>query len=337
MLAVAGFTDWNPSHFLDVAEMTFALAIGYDWLYHQLDEASRKTIRAAIIQKGVVLPLETRHKGWVKSRNNWGQVCHGGLTAGALAVMEDAPDLTARTVHNAVHNVTHAMAAYAPHGSYPEGPGYWAYGTSYNVLLIGVLESVLGTDFGLTRAPGFSETGQYPALACGPSGLFFNYADGGASRGPQPVRYWFASRFERPDWLLGEPGRAEIVHRQLPTQRRRRRGEPIVAVGAAVDDRAETEREHPNAAQLEQRRGDAHYRPPQLVDKPECHIRGTEGGLAVGQSRANGYWRVCSGRRPDPLGNRPRRRRLLRHRIAGHEPVESRSGFGPLDNLPAEQ
>ncbi len=35
MLAVAAFQDWNPTHFLDVAEMTFALAIGYDWLYAQ--------------------------------------------------------------------------------------------------------------------------------------------------------------------------------------------------------------------------------------------------------------------------------------------------------------
>ena len=32
MLAMAAFSDWNPSHFLDVAEMTLALAIGYDWL-----------------------------------------------------------------------------------------------------------------------------------------------------------------------------------------------------------------------------------------------------------------------------------------------------------------
>ena len=29
MLAIAAFTDWNPSHFLDVAEMTMALAIGF--------------------------------------------------------------------------------------------------------------------------------------------------------------------------------------------------------------------------------------------------------------------------------------------------------------------
>ncbi|MEE8451129.1 MAG: heparinase II/III family protein, partial [Thermoguttaceae bacterium] len=204
MLAAARFDDFNPSHFLDTAEMTFALAIGYDWLFDQLDEDVRKEIRTAIVEKGCVLPFETRHKGWVRSSNNWGQVCHGGLTAGALAVMEHEPDLAARTVHNALHSVTNSMRVYAPNGSYPEGPGYWNYGTSYNVLLIGVLESALGSDFGLTGAPGFSQTGQYVPVACGPSGQFFNYADGGSGRGPQSAMYWFASRFDRPDWLLGE-------------------------------------------------------------------------------------------------------------------------------------
>lgn len=33
MLAASLFEDWNPDHFLDVAEMTMALALGYDWLY----------------------------------------------------------------------------------------------------------------------------------------------------------------------------------------------------------------------------------------------------------------------------------------------------------------
>jgi hypothetical protein len=207
MSAAARFSDWNPSHFLDVAEMTFALAIGYDWLHGELDSSSREEIRTAIVDKGVSLPFETRHKGWVKASNNWGQVCHGGLTAGALAVLEDKPDLAARTVHNAVHHVTRSMGAFAPRGGYPEGPGYWAYGTGYNVLLIGVLESVLGSDFGLSKAPGFDQTGQYLSLVGGPSGEFFNYADGGSGRSVQPALFWFAFRFDRPDWLLGERDR----------------------------------------------------------------------------------------------------------------------------------
>lgn len=204
LLAAARFENWNPEHFLDVAEMTFALAIGYDWLHEQIGEDARREIRTAIIEKGVRLPLESQHNRWIRARNNWGQVCHAGMLAGALAVWEDEPELASRTVHNAVHHVTHSMAAYAPNGSYPEGPGYWVYGTNYNVLLIEMLENVFDTDFGLSAAPGFSQTGAFPALACGPSGLYFNYSDGGAGRGPDPTLFWFAARYNRPDWLWGE-------------------------------------------------------------------------------------------------------------------------------------
>lgn len=204
MLAAAAFSDWNPSHFLDVAEMTLALAIGYDWLYDQLDAAARPVVGAAILEKGVRVPLDTAHHGWTRARNNWGQVCHGGMVAGALAVLEDDRQAAVKTIQRALTNLPVSMAMYAPHGSYPEGPGYWAYGTTYNVLLITMLESVLGRNFGLDQAPGFDQTGQYPALMTGPSGLSFNYADGGSGRATEPAVHWFAARYDRPDWLWGE-------------------------------------------------------------------------------------------------------------------------------------
>ena len=108
MLAAAKFTDWNPSHFLDVAEMTAALAIGYDWVYEDLDPEARQVIKKAIIEKG----LKTSLKGgwWVNSENNWNQVCHGGLTLGALAVLEDEPDLAAQIIERAINNLPKAMA-----------------------------------------------------------------------------------------------------------------------------------------------------------------------------------------------------------------------------------
>lgn len=137
-----------------------------------------------------------------------------GLVAGALVTMEDDPELAATTVHRALHNVPRSMAAFAPKGSYPEGPGYWSYGTTYNVLLIAALESALGTDFGLDKAPGFNRTGEYINEVTGPSGEFFNYADGGARRGAQPALWWLAHRFGHPDWLLFERGilRARLRH-----------------------------------------------------------------------------------------------------------------------------
>lgn len=44
MLAIAAFEDWNPSHFLDVAEMTLAMAIGYDWIYNDLSDESIQSV-----------------------------------------------------------------------------------------------------------------------------------------------------------------------------------------------------------------------------------------------------------------------------------------------------
>src|SRR5690606_27083671 len=53
MLVAAGFEDWVPWHFLDAAEMTASLAIGYDWLYDALPVESRAIIRQAIVEKGI--------------------------------------------------------------------------------------------------------------------------------------------------------------------------------------------------------------------------------------------------------------------------------------------
>ncbi|MCK5803464.1 MAG: heparinase II/III family protein [Lentisphaeria bacterium] len=213
MLAAAAFKDWNPSHYLDVAEMTLAMAIGYDWLHDQLAPENRVTIRTAILDKGVRLPTKSkRYAGRMRASNNWGQVCSAGMVAGALATCEDEPELAGKIVHMGIHGVTRSMKAFRPNGCYPEGPGYWNYGTSFNVVLLALLESVLGSSFGLAEAPGFAETGAFPALACGPSGAFFNYADGGAGRGPQAAMWWLAQRFERPDYMLGERA---ILTRQI--------------------------------------------------------------------------------------------------------------------------
>jgi hypothetical protein len=199
MRAAAGFDDWNPAHFLDVAEMTLALAAGYDWLHHDLDEETRETVAEAILEKGLRASL--KHTGWVAAGNNWGQVCHAGMLAGALALMERDEELAARIAHRAIVNLPRPMRAYAPKGGYPEGPSYWSYGTDFNVLALDLLEGLLKSDFGLLSLPGFAATADYPDLVTGPSGLTFNYADGGPGRGTDCAVWWFARRLDRPDIL----------------------------------------------------------------------------------------------------------------------------------------
>ena len=202
MLATASFTDWNPSHFLDVAEMTAALAIGYDWCFEALDPEARTIIKQAIIEKG----LKTSLKGgwWVTTHNNWNQVCHGGLTLGALAVLEDEPELATKIIARAVKYIPNAMQEYAPDGAYPEGPSYWNYGTTYNVLFIAAVESTLGTDFGLTKSKGFMECSDYYLHATGPTGLYFNYSDCGKKGSIAPAMFWFAARRKNNSLLWNE-------------------------------------------------------------------------------------------------------------------------------------
>jgi len=207
MLAAAGFSDWNPSHFLDVAEMTAALAIGYDWTYNALDPTARATIKQAIIEKGLKTSLGEHW--WITATHNWNQVCHGGLVLGALVVAEDKPDLSAQIIERALKYVPLAMEEYAPDGAYPEGPSYWGYGTIYNVVLIAALQSALGTDFGLAGFEGFLESSDYYLHVTGPTGLYFNYSDCGSRGGVSPAMYWFAAKRDKPELLWRQRQRLE--------------------------------------------------------------------------------------------------------------------------------
>ena len=199
MRAVCAFSDWNPSHFLDTAEMSLAVATGYDWLYGDIDEATRREIAAGLRRCG--LEASFLPATWPRSRSNWGQVCNAGILAGALALMEEHPEETTRFVQRCVGGLPVSMAELAPNGSYPEGPGYWSYGVEFNVVALALLEGTLGSDFGLLSLPGFKETGEYLDLVTGPSGRTFNYADGHDRRMPSCALWWFAKRFNRPDIL----------------------------------------------------------------------------------------------------------------------------------------
>ncbi len=199
MRTVAAFKDWNPSHFLDTAVMAIGVAIGYDWLYSDLSSKSRATIRAALVKHG--LDAAFTKPRLRQARSNWGQVCTGGILAAAFAVAEDEPEKCAKILEDTRKYMPEIMKMYLPNGSYPEGPGYWNFGTRYNVAAIAMLESALDDDFGLCSQPAFRETGYYLDLMTGPSGLMFNYSDCGPVRNPLWVTWWFAKRFGEPSWV----------------------------------------------------------------------------------------------------------------------------------------
>lgn len=204
MLAVSQFTDWNPSHFLDVAEMTMGVAIGYDWLFNELPESTKETIKQAIVKKGLNPSKESKYNWWLKTENNWNQVCNAGMTFGALAVQENYPILANEIIERAFASIPLSMEVYKPEGVYPEGYGYWGYGTTFNILFICAVEKALGSDRGLSRSPGFLQTSDFLKHMIAPSGKNFNWSDNGLGANLSPAMFWIAQKSDKPSVLWSE-------------------------------------------------------------------------------------------------------------------------------------
>lgn len=211
--AVCNFSDWNPSHYLDVAEMAMAVAIGIDWTVGDLPMATVDMAKTALIAKGIKPSYnEKGNTGWVDGDNNWNQVCHGGMIAASIVIADKDPELAANTISRALDGIPHALAVYGPDGVYPEGSTYWSYGTSFTVMTIAMLESAFGTDFGISEFPAFVESADFRVLSVAPSGWYYNFADCGDQRNENGdfTLAWFAKKtgnkaFFEKNRFLGDP------------------------------------------------------------------------------------------------------------------------------------
>ena len=194
MLDVCRFPDWNPSHFLDVGEMTMAVAIGYDWLYSELTPEQRKEIREAIVSKAF-LPSRDHSYGWFyRATNNWNQVCNAGLVYGALAIFEDEKDYSESIIQRCFETNPNSLGSYSPEGGYPEGYSYWGYGTSFQVMLVAALQSSFGSDLGLMDGrEGFYNSSEFIKMMSTPSGHCFNFYDCDRRQSFNIMQVWMAN------------------------------------------------------------------------------------------------------------------------------------------------
>ncbi|MFY0652287.1 MAG: heparinase II/III family protein [Cyclobacteriaceae bacterium] len=198
--AVASFSDWNPSHFLDCAEMTHAVALGYDWLYHFWSDEQRKLLEDAIVQKGLKPALEVygRDRGWHKGNINWNQVCNGGISIGALAIAETNPDMASEILSTAIEGILLPMKVYEPDGGGYEGPTYWDYGSRYNVFFIDALDNSLGTDFGLGTMEGFRRSGDFQIHLSATDLMCFNFSDSDIKAMSTAQHFWMGQKYDIP-------------------------------------------------------------------------------------------------------------------------------------------
>lgn len=200
ILAACAQVDWNPSHFLDTAEMAHAVGLGLDWFGGDMTASQRRTAVDALLNKGLVPGFAEHLKGtfWTKASHNWNIVCNGGMAAAALALRHDAPERSTAMLALSLDSVRIAFASFSPDGGWIEGPSYWDYATRYAVYLLAALESAGVDDRGLASMPGFAETGRFFMHATGPTGLAYNFSDSGETMRRSPHRFWLARRFGHP-------------------------------------------------------------------------------------------------------------------------------------------
>lgn len=147
--------------------------------------------------------------GWwsdAGTTGNWNCVCNGGLTIGALAIIDEdttgvASRLLGQTVNNAKANCAQAVAS---DGTWAETANYWYFGTTGHAEMSSALLTATGSDYDLaTTNSNYFRTGLYHMGVFGATSLF-NYGDHGPNKFSTTANsmFYYASTFNQPRFSL---------------------------------------------------------------------------------------------------------------------------------------
>ncbi|MBQ7957485.1 MAG: heparinase II/III family protein [Clostridia bacterium] len=196
--AACAYNDWNPDHFLDVAEMALAMSIGYDWLFDYLTDAQKELIRTNVCEKAIAPAIEgdiLSQNWWIWSNTNWNTVCYSGIGIACMTFSEYCEEDAAEILSKATQFMPMTFALFTPDGVYVEGTGYWEYCSTYLVYFLSTSRNYFGTDFGLSDIDGVDKVGYYPIYVTGAQGVF-NYGDNKSEPLHGPSLQWFADEYD---------------------------------------------------------------------------------------------------------------------------------------------
>ncbi|MEE1013747.1 MAG: discoidin domain-containing protein [Clostridia bacterium] len=205
MEAVCNFKDWNSTvHFLDTAEMTMGVAIAYDWCYDAWMPEQRKLMENAIMTMGLQQGekcLDFKLNGgtqWQIVDNNWNQVCAGGMSVGALALMDLHPEYCSDMIARCLLALENSLGEYAPDGAWGEGPDYWAYALRYLIYHMASMKTTLGTDYGYLDGSYMRTTADYITYTQSSQGAF-NLGDAASGIINEPTVFYLGKLFDMPE------------------------------------------------------------------------------------------------------------------------------------------
>ena len=201
---------WGEGHFLNVADGSYAYAVGFDWIYHAFDNQESKRIQLADIlyRKGLMkgyYSIKYDGKGaliqdycdfsiskragasgaWrtVNRTNNWQTVCGGGMIAAALVLAEygEYKSDCLYVIENYVKSFEKCLLQFLPDGSYPESASYWAYCVNTLMKTLVAFEESCGRSYGYKDVVGLYESYYYAAGICDSDFTVWGYHDSSKS------------------------------------------------------------------------------------------------------------------------------------------------------------
>ena len=218
---------WGEGHFLNVADGAYAFAVGYDWVYHAFDDEpeKRREIADILYNKGMMKGYYSiKYDGvgssiqnlcdfsvskaagasgaWrtINRTNNWQTVCGAGMIVSALAIIEydEYRDNCLYVIENYVKSFEKCLLQFAPDGSYPESPSYWAYcvDTLFNTLI--AFENCCGRSYGYKDVVGLYESFYYAAGICDSDYYIWGYHDSSRSQLDASYFYLAAKVYDDP-------------------------------------------------------------------------------------------------------------------------------------------
>jgi len=214
MKTAALYEDWGTS--LVFGHWAHGMAVAYDWLYHDLDEATRSAISAHLRRQG-----QRMFDAWGSYKLATGiyytfnhmAVPLGGLASAAGALYGEEPEIAPwlRRVLDKARLITTALG---PDGASQEGINYGGYFLSFLLKTLDLVDSLLGVDLitpcqFLRNVPRFYAYSSLPRKAWSDRQLLFHFGDAFPSDwAPSPDRIiarrfrdglaqWFADETEK--------------------------------------------------------------------------------------------------------------------------------------------
>jgi len=185
---------------LPASSGVLGLALGYDWLYHDLTPEFRREIEEFLLKNSFpTLYQDGKLRSFPDS--NWRQVILGAHAIAALAIADQHPERAAQVLSDTVPQVAGVVSHYRPDGICPEGVHYWDFGMEFTAALYDSLETSLGTTYGLSEWPVLDSTVRWRTAANSVVDGNFPYADGSRFNLSVMFMSYWAGQTDL-DWLV---------------------------------------------------------------------------------------------------------------------------------------